>query len=177
MSHGSPSRTHTAITVLAACALFVAAWVACPYDSRIPLGDVSQAGVDQALLGQWITYMDETQSEYTVRRLNEHEIYIDAQDYDEDGHPTGDFGRMRAHCTEIDGVQFLNLKLLDEKTESGLLLARYDLVDSGKILRVCTISDEYVDQEFKTQADLVDYVRKNMKEKGFFEPPIVFSRK
>ncbi len=61
--------------------------------------------------------------------------------------------------------------------ESGLLLARYDLVDSGKILRVCTISDEYVDQEFKTQADLVDYVRKNMKEKGFFEPPIVFSRK
>ncbi|MEW6366016.1 MAG: hypothetical protein AB1714_15410 [Acidobacteriota bacterium] len=177
MSQRSLYRTPSTITVLGLCGLFVAAWVSCPYDSKIPLGDVATTDVDPALLGQWTSYMDDTPSEYTVRRLNEHEIYVEAQEYDENGRPEEDFGRMRAHRTSIDGVQFLSIKLLDEKPESGWLIARYDLVDNGKILRVCTISDEFVDKEFKTQADLVDYVRKNMKEKGFFEPPMIFSKK
>ena len=147
---------------------------ACPYESKFTLGKSNACPIDSALLGEWMgcdtaTHPGDDSIYMKVFAFNEHEYYINFGNkrngvISKDEH-------LRGFETKIGTVRFMNVVGLGEGKWSY-----YKFMFAGDKLKVCYLSDKFIQNAFKSQEEFNTFVTKNIKDPKMLEDDITFRK-
>ena len=142
----------------------------CPYSSKQSLDDPKKSVVEKKLLGVWrarkgdevyrAEFFDFNGKEYIIRFIEQGKDPI----------------LLRGFTTVIKGTSFFNLQKVDtfKKGEKEFIFARYSVAKDK--LTVDFLSGEKMPKNIVTRKALVEYLEKNMKQKGLFDDKIIFTK-
>jgi hypothetical protein len=137
----------------------------CPYESQVPLGRSSEAGIDTELLGMWQSRGGDPKEVGTVAitRFNEHELLIVIH---EKGTKGDDY--YRAFTSLVDGEKFLSVQEIRlSKGERKWNLVNYSV--SGDVLNVRIVEDALFKKKKTTPEPLDAFIKANLKNKKLYD--------
>jgi len=138
----------------------------CPYESSVPLGDACKSVVDPALLGTWvIPASGRVRDTLVFLKFNDHEYYIEDASTGRNGPPI--VNRARGFVTTLEGMNFLNFIELTDSAK--YFFFKYRMTNDRMV--IWSPSDDFIKQEFGSEAEIVRFFRQNMERDGFFESP------
>ncbi len=144
----------------------------CPYESEVPLGKVSKAKIDQALLGAWKNTAEGELFTMIIQQFNDHEFLLLGM---EDGKIDRDV--MRAFVTVIKDERFLNVQEIKEQYDArGWYLVHYAL--TGDTLTMRIVDDKLFTKPCTSSRALYSFVKKNLRNKDLYgdDTPTVLQR-
>lgn len=152
--------------IMLASGLILLMMTGCPYESPVPLGDACQSVIDPALPGTWvIPASGRVHDTLVFMKFSSHEYYIEDASAGRNSQPM--VNRARGFVTVINGVKFLNFIELNDSAK--YLFFKYKVMNDRMV--VWSPSDNFIKQEFSSEAEIVAYFIRNMEKDGFFEPP------
>jgi len=144
----------------------------CPYESKVPLSEVSKATIDPALIGEWKYTVEGESFTMIIQQFNDHELLIMGI---EDGEVQQE--AVRAFVTVIKDERFLNVQEIEESyDERGWYLAKYTI--SGDTLTAWTVDDKLFTKPVTSSRALYRFVKKYLDDKDLFggNPFLVLKR-
>ena len=155
----------------------------CYYESPVPLGEPDPALVDDSLTGVWVAVDPASQDTMTLRVLpfSDRELYVEVEWVDSTSTspfgvgPTVERVRLRGFETELDGVRFMNLQLIEEE-ERPYWLARFTLLP-GDTLTVRPMADKAVEPPPSSSAALRAFLRDNLENPAIYDSVATFVRR
>lgn len=150
--------------------------------SKVPIADISQAVVDDRLLGKWMpAEQDENEYfEFSLYKFNDKEylswIYSEEKDTSETKIKNKFY---RIYFIDIFGKHFINAQDINSfKKENRLyFFYSYDLPsDSTLIVASLKDIDSVKVEKFKKSADLYDFIKKNIHNKKLYGDSLTLLR-
>ena len=154
----------------------------CYYESPVPVAEPDPALMDSGLTGVWVTVEPESQDTVTLRVLpfSDRELYIEVEWVDStsttpfSSGPILERERFRGFETELDGVRFMNLQLIEQE-ERPYWLARFTLLP-GDTLAVRPLADKAVEPPLSNSAALRTFLRDNLENPAIYDSVATFVR-
>lgn len=137
----------------------------CPYESPVSLSDSCNSTIDPGLIGTWVYQSgDGKKDTLLIMKFDEHEYYIESHEKNKDGEKVTNRGR--GFITLINGQKIINFCDLAEPGK--FYFGKYEI--SGNMMKFFSPSDNFIKVKFTSGQELLDYFKKKMKDKGFYEP-------
>lgn len=150
------------------------------YESKVPMGVSRDSTIDENLIGKWkgkvkrAVTQDEVDAEMLILKFNDDEYYV--------GYKMGKEGyldhfNIRAYTVIVDGVPFLNAQNIDdiEEDERTFTFFTYSISQDG-VLTLKMVSDDFVRTDFKSSAELYEFIKTNLNNEELYERPIIFRK-
>jgi hypothetical protein len=137
----------------------------CPYDSEFPLSDVSEAKIDNDLIGEWKYVLEnakENRGTVVFCPFNDHEFIVLMREVKE---AEDDIFLWKAFVTTIGDEKFLNVKNIGEHKEEWFFV-RYSI--SGDTLTLRTVEDKLFKEKIDSSSDLRTFLESNLKNKDLY---------
>jgi hypothetical protein len=138
-------------------------FMGCPYESKVPIDDASNAKPDKMFVGKF----DEKGEEkylYTVKL--EDNMYYVTKHNNEDATATDT--KYKGFLSDVGGVQFLNIRELSDYESSDVKYYLYRVEKKGEDRFKLRAVTDNITEEFATSADLKAYIKKNMEISFFY---------
>jgi hypothetical protein len=143
----------------------------CPYESEFPLSDVSEAKIDNDLIGEWKDVPEgeekiETPVIFVFCPFNDHEFIVLSRKVKkaEDNISLG-----KAFVTTIGDEKFLNVQMIGEN-EKTWFFVRYTV--SGDTLTLRIVEDKLFKEKIGSSSDLRTFLENNLKNKDLYSHKI-----
>jgi hypothetical protein len=138
-------------------------FMGCPYESKVPIDDASNAKPDKTLTGNWEKKGDEKYL-FTVK-LEDNIYYVTKKNTeDASAEPT----KYKGFLSDVGGVTFLNIRELSEYESSDVKYYLYRVEKKGDDrVKLRGITDN-ITEEFATSAELKAFIKKNMEISFFY---------
>lgn len=139
-------------------------FMGCPYETKVPVDDISKSKIDKSLLGKW----DEKSSEdylWTVTQ-DGNEYRIEKMNIKEGGDPT----IYKGFLSDVNGVSFLNLYEYSADGSSSdrqYYIYRIEKKGEGRVKARGVTSN--ITETFATSAELKDFIKKYMELSFFYD--------
>jgi hypothetical protein len=137
-------------------------FMGCPYESKVPIDDSSNAKMDKTLLG---TFSEKGSEDYTYK-VTAYENTYKVDKTNKDGETT----KYKGFFSDVSGVTFLNIHEVSEYESSEVKYYLYRVEkkgDDGERVKLRAVTDN-ITEEFATSAELKAYLKKNMEISFFY---------
>ncbi|MBL7904123.1 MAG: hypothetical protein JNL22_03780 [Bacteroidales bacterium] len=133
----------------------------CPYESRVPVDDVSNGKVDMALLGK---YTEKSSEEYIFDITSEGNQYrITKKKLNSEDEPTIYIG----YTSKVGANQYLNIREEGSSAYTKYYIYKLEVISEGRI-RLKGVSDN-ITEEFVTSAEFRAFIAKYENLSFFFD--------
>jgi hypothetical protein len=138
----------------------------CPYESAFPLYPVSEAGIDNEIIGEWeISGPGMPAGLASIYPLNDHEVVIIMREIKKDA---DDVFVLKGFASRIGDSRFLNVRELGVAPEKNWLFVNYSV--SGDALTARTVSDKlFKNKKIVSPPELRRVLGKNVYNKDLYE--------
>ncbi len=140
----------------------------CPYESKVSLSKVTEAKIDEKLIGKWgienKKEKEKNKGMIIINQFNEHELLFLLT---EDGKDKID--SYRGFVTSIGKEKFLNFQEIKASYEKRKWLFVNYTIDNDKFVMIVIEEDIFKKKKFGTSKELYEFVKKNLENKDLYD--------
>jgi hypothetical protein len=137
-------------------------FMGCPYESKVPIDDPSNAKADKELVGKW---EEKGSDDYSWKSELDGNMYrIEKVNIKEGGDPT----IYKGFLSDVGGTPFLNVYEVDEYSSTDKKYYLYLVEKKGEErVKLKAVTDN-ITEEFTSSTELKAFIKKNMGISFFF---------
>lgn len=148
-------------------------FLACPYDSAVPLPHDRALPIDTALIGRWQAPQDDNRTpiDLDIFAFSATDYFVEFRDQG------GQVSRLRAFAVKVGTMPLLCTQAIDElELDREWLFFAYQLTPEGELV-VRAVSADIVKDKTDDGTKLLGLLEKQAKKPGFLEEATTLGRK
>ena len=159
---------------------------ACPYSSKVPLGNSDNSIIEKKVVGLWdfdhnvqTGDIENSPHKLLIKKFNDKEYLIEIMSMDFGG-GNNDYelkiSRFRGYSVKVGDVSIMNIQPLDDNKEANFLFYKYEVVGRTE-LRITELSTEFSDEKFESTTLLKKKLIANINDKNIWGTTSIYKLK